>query len=156
MSQAANLTTDQSQQLIYSQLIAGQIPDPLAKLVTAQSGHETYGWTSNVYLTDNNGFGYGWNGHSYTSYPDVESSVSDIVGYLNRRVADGSFPPLDQITDATQYATLLKSVNYYEDTETNYLAGIQRWFNNNLTVVIAGSAGMLIFALLLFILFSKK
>lgn len=161
MSLAKDLSPDQSQQLIYSTLIAQGIPDPLAKLVTAQSGHETGGWLSNVYKTLNNAFGYGYNGTTYTAYNAVEDSVSAIVTYLNNRVQDGSFPSLDQITDPNQYAQLLQNAgpgSYYGDTEANYAAGIVRWFNNNLTTGIAISGGVLLLLAVgvYFLFFYKK
>lgn len=145
--QAANLSPDQSQKLIYSTLVDQGIPDPLAKIVTAQSGHETNGWTSHVFLTLNNAFGYGFDGSSYKQYSSVEDSVSDIVAYIQRRVRDGSFPSLDQITDPNQYAELLKNAapgEYYQDTESNYAAGIARWFNDNLTTGVVLSAGLIL------------
>lgn len=135
MSLAVNLSPDQAQTIIYSQLRTDGIPDPLAKLVTAQSGHETGGWASNVFMTDNNAFGYGFNGSAYKQYASVEDSASDLSAYLNRRVNDGTFPPLDQITDPGQYATLLKNAGYYTDNEANYAAGITSFFNGALTWV---------------------
>lgn len=158
MSLATQLTPDQSEQLIFSSLVSGGIPQTLAQLVAAQSGHETAGWTSNVYLTDNNAFGYGYNGTSYKVYAAVEDSAADLVGYLNRRVADGSFPPLDQITTPDQYAALLKQAGYYSDTETNYLNGLENWLNDNLgtVAVVAGGSGLIIVLVLLALAFWKK
>lgn len=159
MSIAANLTPDQSQQLIYQVIRNAGIPDPLAFFVVAQSGHETNGWTSPVYLADNNAFGYGFNGSSYKQYDTVEESATDIVGYINRRVNDGSFPDLSTITTADQYATLLKNAKsgaYYGDTESNYSAGISRWFDDNLKLIAGGSVAILIFGIFLFVLLNSK
>lgn len=147
---AINLSPSQSEGLIYSTLVSRGVPATLAQLVTAQSGHETAGWTSHVFMTDNNAFGYGYDGMSYRQYPGVEQSVTDIVGYLHRRVADGSFPPLDQITGADQYAQLLKDAGYYTDSEVNYSAGIAAWLNANLgKIALGGSFFLLIFGFLL-------
>lgn len=152
MSYAVDLSPSQSENIIYSRLRAGGIPDPLAKFVTAQSGHETDGWTSDVYMNDNNAFGYGFNGSSYKVYPSgIEASVDDIIGYLNRRVSQSGWPPLVQITTADQYAQLLKSSHYYEDTEANYLGGILRWFNNNLMWIGPLTIGLAIFAFYLLV-----
>ena len=161
MSLAANLSPDQSQQLIYATLNNAGIPDPLAMLVTAQSGHETGGWTSNVYKTLNNAFGYGFTGTSYRQYAAVEDSVADIVKYIQNRVQDGSFPSLDQITDPGQYAQLLQDAApgpYYQDTEANYAAGIVRWMNSNLGAAVAISGGtlLLLAAAVYFLFFYKK
>jgi Mannosyl-glycoprotein endo-beta-N-acetylglucosaminidase len=135
MSVAVNLTPDQSEQIIYSELVSAGIPPALAVLVTAQSGHETGGWSSHVYLTDNNAFGYGYTGSSYKQYSSVEASADDLADYLARRENDGSFPALDTITDPDQYATLLKSAGYYTDSESNYQAGIMNYLNNALSSV---------------------
>ena len=163
MSLAVNLTPGQSEQLIYQNLVDANIPGELATLVTAQSGHETGGWISPVYINDNNAFGYGYDGvSSYKQYASVEDSVLDIITYLHSRVNDGSFPPLDQITDASQYAELLKNAKpgeYYTAPLSVYTAGIERWLNNNLGVIAiaAGGAGLLVVIILLGIaLLSKK
>lgn len=155
MSTAVSLTPDLAQQVIYNQLRTDNIPDPLSKLVTAQSGHETGGWTSNVYKTLNNAFGYGYNGSTYKDYDSVEESAHEISLYLNRRVNEGSFPPLDQITDAGQYATLLKNAGYYSDNSDNYSAGISRWFNNNLQIA-AGISVAAVVGIGLFVYFLLK
>ncbi len=153
--QAVNLQPKDSEQLIFSRLVQNGFPDQFAKLVTAQSGHESDGWTSNVYLIDNNAFGYGYTGNGYTSYPDVESNVDDVSGYIKRKVTAGLFPDPAQITDPYQWASLLKSVDYYRDSETNYAAGIGRWFNDNLKT-LAISSGLVILGLLLAYLLFRK
>jgi mannosyl-glycoprotein endo-beta-N-acetylglucosaminidase len=163
MSVATDLNADQSQQLIFTTLTTSTgFPVLFAQLVTAQSGHETDGWTSNVYLTDNNAFGYGFNGVSYTAYASVEDSVQDMIDYINRRVADGSFPSLDQITTPDQYATLLKNAKsgaYFGDTVENYENGITNWLDTNLTatqVAVGGGAIIAIFVIAFILLSSKS
>lgn len=158
MSIAKNIIPSIAEQLIYNTLRAGGIPDPLAKFVTAQSGHETQGWTSAVWYKDNNGFGYGYDGKgNYKYYDSIEESADELVRYLNRRVDRGDFPALASITDPDQYAQLLKNAGYYGDTESNYSNGILRWFNNNLQFV-EGAAGIIIIfvTLLLFFLNNER
>lgn len=156
MSLAVTLSPDLAQQVIYKQLRSDNIPDPLSKLVTAQSGHETAGWTSNVFKTDNNAFGYGYNGSSYKYYDSVEESAHELSLYLNRRVNDGSFPPLDQITDAGQYAALLKNAGYYTDSSANYAGGISRYLNDNLQIAAGISVAAVVgIGLLVYILLKK-
>jgi hypothetical protein len=155
MSLAVDLSPADSQTVIYNELIAQGIPPALAVLVTAQSGHETAGWTSHVYLTDNNAFGYGYTGSAYKIYPSVEASADDLAAYLYRRQSDGSFPSLDQITDPAQYAQLLQSAGYYTDAESNYQAGIMNYLNNALESGVALVAANpipsgMIFVLLIF------
>lgn len=148
MSIAASLTPDQSEEIIFSRLIQNGFPASFAKLVTAQSGHETNGWTSDVYNNDNNAFGYGYDGTSYKDYDSVESNVDDVSGYIKRKVQSGVFPDPSTISDPNQWATLLKQAGYYTDSQSNYAAGIARWFNDNLQS-IAISSGLVIFGFLM-------
>lgn len=156
MSLAKDITPDQSQTVIFNRLLSNDFPETFARIATAQSGHETGGWTSNVYLTDNNGFGYGWNGSSYSNYPSVEDSVDDFAGYVWRKVDQGKFPDPTLITDPDQWASLLKSVSYYTDSESNYSSGITRWINENLSPGVVLSGSLLIFGFLLFLLLRKN
>lgn len=141
MDTAANLTPAQAQQIIYDTLRTGyDLPDPIAKIITAQSGHETAGWTSNVYKTLNNCFGFGYTGGgNYYGYNSIEDSVSDVVNWLSNNV-----PNFQNITDADTYATALKAAGYYTDSETNYSQGIANYINNNLQLIAGGSLAVLV------------
>jgi hypothetical protein len=152
MNIAVNLSPDQSEQAIYNAARNNNLPDAISKIITAQSGHETAGWTSNVYLSDNNAFGYGYDGAgNYYAYESVEDSVSDLVGWLTRHV-----PNFQDITDPDIYAASLKSKGYYGDTQTNYAAGIERWFNDNLTETGAGiGVAAIVGIVLIYILFKR-
>lgn len=155
---AASSTPAQSESGIYSTLVGIGLPDQFARLVTAQSGHETNGWTSPIYLAYNNAFGYGVDGTgAITGYEQVEDSVQDVVGWLVRKQDAGQFPDFSTITTPDQYATLLKAAGYYGDTETNYAAGIQRWFNANLTAAAGiGVGAVLVVALVIYLVTRKK
>jgi hypothetical protein len=153
MDTAASLTPDQAQQVIYDTLRTSYgLPDTISKLITAQSGHETAGWTSNVYQTLNNCFGFGYTGGgNYYAYNSIEDSVSDLVNWLSNNA-----PGFQNITDADTYAMALKNGGYYTDTESNYAAGIQNWFNNNLQLAAGiGVAGIVAIGLLLFFILKK-
>lgn len=141
MDQAVNLTPDQAQQAIYSYLRTNYaLPDPISKLITAQSGHETGGWTSHIWLQNNNGFGYGYQGGGvYNFYPSIQDSIDDVIGWLDRHA-----PGYENFTDPDTYAQALKNAGYYTDMETNYAAGISRWFNDNLQLVAGGSVAVLV------------
>ena len=110
MNQAVNITPGQAQQIIYDRLRSFYgLPDPVSKIIVGQSGHETAGWTSNVYLTDNNLFGYGYDGAgNYTYYPNgIEDSINDLVGWLDRHT-----PGYETLTDPGEYAALIKGSGY--------------------------------------------
>lgn len=153
MDQAINLTPDAAQQTIYSYLrTTYALPDPISKIITAQSGHETGGWTSNIWLSNNNGFGYGYQGNGvYNSYPSIQDSIDDVVGWLDRHA-----PGYETFTDPDTYAQALKNAGYYTDAESNYSNGITRWLNDNLQLVAGGSVAVLVGLVLLFYLVFKK
>ena len=157
MSFAIDLTPDQSEQIIYNVLRGAGLTDVASKIITGQSGHETNGWTSNVWISDNNGFGMGYDGTgNYWAFNSVEDSVSALLGWIGGKQSAGTFPDLSTITDETQYATLLKSNGYYTDSVSNYAAGIQRWFNDNLSLVAGVGAGALVVAAFVFYFIFKK
>lgn len=154
-NQAADITPAQAEKIIYDYLRTQYaLPDTISKIITAQSGHETNGWTSNVWLKDNNGFGYGYQGGgNYTYYPyGITDSVDDLVGWLDRHV-----PGYETFTDPDQYAQALKDAGYYTDVESNYSAGISRWFNNNLQLISGASVALIVGIFLAgWFLFKKK
>jgi uncharacterized FlgJ-related protein len=129
--------------LIYSTAIADGMPDLLAQLIAAQAAHETGNFTSNVFKSCNNAFGYKYVGqsiaspctkspelNSYAGYASVEDSVHEITGWIKRRQKAGTFPSdLETIKDPDQYAQLLKDTGYYGDTESNYANGVSYYFN---------------------------
>lgn len=145
-------------QIIYNTLKGDGIPDPLSSIVVAQAKHETANFTSNVYRTCNNAFGYkavynapqctqSPEGNSYEYYPGgVADSAHEISAYLKRRVADGSFPPLYQITSPEQYATLLKNAGYYGAPLSVYTTGIKRWFQKYETALLGTGSFLLLVA----------
>jgi flagellum-specific peptidoglycan hydrolase FlgJ len=155
MDTAATLTPDQAQQVIYNTLaVSYGLPDAISKIITAQSGHETAGWTSNVYNQDNNCFGFGYDGAgNYYAYNDIEASVQDVVNWLSVHV-----PGFASMTDPTAYAQALSDAGYYTDSVSNYANGIINYFNNNLTPTTAGIgvAAIVGIGLLLWFMFKGK
>lgn len=138
---------------IYSECIDQGMPPVLSNLITAQSGNETGGWTSNFFVNNNNCFGYSCvpgavhqngcsvgnadNGVKVGNYDSIEDSVDEICDWIKRRQADGSFPAdLSTITTPDQYATLLKNAgpdgdkSYYGASESSYAANIATWLSN--------------------------
>lgn len=143
------------EQIIYTQLLTDGMPEQLALLIVAQSKHETANYTSSVFKSCNNAFGYKYvgqklalsacnnapEGGSYAKYATVGDSAREIAQWIKRRQAEGRFPAnLATITTAEQYAGLLKMAGYYGDSVTNYTAGLLNWFKTNITP-IAGISG---------------
>lgn len=127
---------------IYNTSISDGMPPALATLITAQANHETNGFTSNVFKTCNNAFGYKYVGQSlatgacvnapegdqFAKYLSLENSTHEITAWIKRRQQEGVFPAdLNTITTPDQYAALLKDAGYYGDTEANYTNGLIYW-----------------------------
>lgn len=141
--------------IVYTQALAGSannpgLPDTLAQLVAAQAQHETGNFTSDVFNHSNNGFGYKYVGSSYQTgsykgygtYLNLQTSTMELVDWIYRRVADGSFPAdLTTITTPDAYAAYLQQASYFEDSLGNYTQGIADFFNTNILQVIQGNPG---------------
>lgn len=121
------------------------LPVALSNLVTAQARHESANFTSPLFLSDNNAFGYDYTGNAnqvgpslrshggnyYAKYSSLENSVDEIVDWIYRRAREGKFPAnLATIQSPNDYATLLKNSKYFEDDVTNYQNGLTRWLTN--------------------------
>ena len=154
-------------QIIYNTLKGDGIPDPLSLFVVAQSKHETANYTSNVFKTCNNAFGYkavfgapactqSPEGGSYKFYSGgVVDSAHEISAYLKRRVADGKFPALHLINSPEQYATLLKNANYYGDPLPVYTAGLLRWIQRYDSAIL-GTGSVLLIGVVIWQLLKNK
>jgi hypothetical protein len=127
---------------IYSQAITDGMPPVLATLIVSQSGHETDGWTSHVFTTCNNGFGYKYvgqatatgactgspEGDDYAKYSSIEQSTHELTLWIKRRQNEGKFPrDLSTINTPEQYNQLLYNAGYYGDNPTTYLNGLIYW-----------------------------
>lgn len=139
---------------VYNAAIADGIPGPLALLIVAQSKHESGNYTSPVFASCNNSFGYtttgsnSCDGHGdYKLYNSIEDSTHDVTGWIYRRLNEGNFPALATITDPTQYATLLHDNGYYTDSIYNYAKGLISWYDANIQGVAAGG-GLLLFIII--------
>ena len=123
------------------------VPSTLADLMVAQSKHESGDYSSHIFISDNNAFGYSYvagspwqigpgivadNGQPVGKYATIEDSTSEIVDWIYRRVHEGKFPAnLNDIDTPERYAQLLKAAGYYGDTIENYLEGLKRWYVRN-------------------------
>lgn len=120
--------------------IADGMPSQLAYLIAAQAVHETGNFTSKLFKENNNAFGYKYvkgamwqegpgrmspEKNVYARYASVTNSVHEVTAWIRRRLKEGLFPPLKEITTPNQYASALKKSGYYGDTIKNYVAGIE-------------------------------
>lgn len=129
-----------------------EMPMQLSKLIACQSAFETNNWTNNNFIKNNNGFGYkqviggrfqlakggihSTESDNYAAYATFEDSIKEICAWIKRRQKEGKFPSdLVTIQFPENYAYLLKSCGYYGGLETDYVKGIEMYFeklNNNL------------------------
>jgi hypothetical protein len=117
--------------LILQQARFNGFSEETARYVTAQSAHETNGWTSHIFNSNNNAFGMTYVGQStaagqkngYAYYINVNQSVTDFSKWWARR--NLFYMPILSLAD---YVRHLKVNNYFEDTEANYLRGCQFWY----------------------------
>ena len=129
---------------------ADGMPETLSILIAAQAAHETGNFTSNVFLQNNNAFGYkryagakyqigagriSPEGNNYAQYANIDNSVHEITGWIKRRLSEGKFPLLQSIKTPLQYAMALKSCGYYGDSVDNYTKGLERAIRKYLFVV---------------------
>jgi len=159
------------QQIIYDTLIGQKIPPTLAKIVTAQSQFESGNYKSNVFLQDNNAFGYKYvgqkiatkgipspanEGDNYAHYNSVQDSAIELANWLKRRHKEGKLPALELITTPQQYSKLIKAANYYGASESTYTKGITKIFNSlKINPIIGGLTGIIIIAAIFFLIKKK-
>jgi len=150
---------------IYNEARAAGMPVTLANLIVAQARHETADFTSNVFKSCNNAFGYKYagqslpvrpcvnspEGNSYASYPAVADSVQELTAWIKRRQSEGKFPAnLSEITTAEKYAELLKAAGFYGDPVSVYTSGLKRFAVNYGPAIGFGSLVIIGFAFFLY------
>lgn len=113
-------------------LVSYGLAEGFAEIVVSQSAHETGGWSSAVFRSNNNGFGMryprirqttavGEKG-GYSVYETVADSFKDIVFYLKYvRI------PKAAEASVSTYSEFLKMRKYYEDEFSNYANGVAAW-----------------------------
>lgn len=114
---------------IFDIIRAAGFNEVLTTFVLSQAAHETAGFTSSVYRNHNNAFGMKKPDLTdYQTYDTIEKSVQDFAGWYTRHRNSIFSLPLT-INSLKDYVRFLKNNNYFEDTEANYLAGCQRYYN---------------------------
>ena len=127
-------------QLIYDSAIKGGFTPTSAKLVVAQSRHETANYTSPVFKRTNNLFGMKFvnqklaitdnkkspEGDYYARYRNPKDSVDDAVGRLFNITMRGVTPSqLKNAKTPEEYSNLQKKRGYFGDEVAVYIKGIK-------------------------------
>lgn len=104
-----------------------------ARFITAQAGHESGDFKSDIFRDNNNCFGMKMalirkttatgEKHGHATYIDLESCIEDFrLYYLNFK-----YLPVYETLD--EYVKALKKRGYFQDSETNYWGGCTYFFN---------------------------
>jgi len=157
---------------IYNKALSDGMPTILATFIVAQARHETGNYTSNVFNTCNNAFGYKWvgqsnaspctgspEGNSYAKYVSLEDSVHELTLWIKRRQKESKFPAsLTAITTPDQYAALLKESGYYGASLQTYLNGLLAALSKlgQLAVSPTGGAVLLVLVAIGIIIWRKR
>lgn len=167
-------TAQQNSQIIFDTAISRGLNDTTAKLLVAQSAHETGNWTSNAFKQHNNGFGYMYlkgskwqtgskgliadNKAPVADYKSLVESTNEIIDWLKRREGEGKFK-IAELTTPEKYAKALKDSGYYGAAYSTYLGGLygglKKWTSNlyskaKTTVMENKTASFVVVALLVF------
>jgi hypothetical protein len=130
------------EQRIYDTAIQQGFPEAVAQLVVAQSKHETGNYSSNVFIIDNNAFGYKYVGQKlatkglsspegdyYAHYASVEDSTLELCDWWKRRIVEGKVSSFADISTADDYAAVLKRCGYYGDSLAVYTSALKKWLS---------------------------
>lgn len=121
---------------IYVLVKSAGLSDLLAMFAAAQSAHETNGYTSKIFKSNNNAFGMKFAGQStaigtkngYANYLNLEESVADFcVWWMKHRNKLLSLPLF--VNDLEGYVRFLKNQDYFEADESEYLKGCKYFYN---------------------------
>ena len=158
------------QQIVFNTAKKAGLNDVQAKIIVAQSIHESGNYTSHVFLTDNNIFGMKMptvrskqfierpstivmkseGAAPYAHYATVQDSVNDLLlswHKFNRTDWNKIYTP-------EGYAAYLKTRGYYGDTQENYTNALVRyfkgvqWLKYTTPILFFVLAGILIFQLI--------
>jgi len=118
------------------------MPTNMQYLLVAQAKFETANFTSNVFKTNNNLYGYkrvagakyqiglgliSPEGNNYADYATLEDSVKEVCAWIRRRQNEGKFPADLTTLNADSYAALLKPTWKFGITAESYANGLKRY-----------------------------
>lgn len=118
--------------LILVTLWKNNVSIDLSYIILAQAKHETWGFTSDIFIENNNFFGIkeakkrkrtciGTNrGHAV--YSSLEDCVLDYIYYMENRNI-----PFHE-TSIRKYTNLLKKKGYFEDDVDRYYKGVKKYY----------------------------
>jgi len=150
-TKSQNPPSDQVASSLYQTLVKAGCHPSNARLLIAQSAHETNGWKSDIYIKNHNLFGMkmphvrqttavkALNGYAY--YNTIEDSAADMLFWLAYEHYDYSkdvMPNLPSLEpnrttfidqSINMFVTFLKDKGYFTDTISNYYNGVKFWYH---------------------------
>jgi uncharacterized FlgJ-related protein len=138
-----NINGNNLDEVIYSEVINSNYPDTLARLIVAQAKHETGNYTSNVFKSNKNLFGYkryagspfqsgdgnmSPEGNNYAQYSSYKNSIQELLAWLRRRQNEGKLI-ISQLTSPSIYANALKKSGYYGASESEYYNALKYYLS---------------------------
>lgn len=134
------------------------LSDSVSRLIVAQARHETGNYSSNVFKSCNNLYGYKFvngkwqlsscsnspEGGKYAKYSTIADSVNELIDWLQRREKEGKLDT-SKIFTTGQYALALKNSNYYTDSIRNYQNGLEAGLKN-LKIIVGSGLGVVLLA----------
>jgi flagellum-specific peptidoglycan hydrolase FlgJ len=152
---------------VYIAALKMGMSENFAKLITAQSRHESGNYNSSVFNTNNNSFGYKYfkgsiyqlkgqgkkspEGNSYAAYANIEDSTFEVCAWLKRR-----WNIFKNVSTPEQYATALKKAGYYGDPISVYSKGVKKFYNEFVSGYKESSPYLLPITIVAIILLAKK
>lgn len=119
---------------VYNLLLKNGLRTDLAKYATAQAAHETGGFTSFLFMFNNNCFGMKYAGQAnavgmkngYAYYNSIDQSTLDFIDWFNdHRNFFQMIPNLDSLETWVHW---LKLNSYFEASEQEYLRGCKSFY----------------------------
>lgn len=126
-------TKNEIYKTVYSLLIENGIPFRFAQIITAQAAHETYNFSSKIYIENRNLFGMKLakirktlaigERYGHAIFRSLEDSVKDLILYFEAQRIDKNF------IDSDTYIETLKNKGYFEARLSEYQKGTAYFLN---------------------------
>jgi len=118
---------------VYALLIKNGIPFRFAQIITAQAAHETYNFSSRIFIENHNLFGMKLakirktlaisERYGHATFRTLEDSVKDLILYFEAQRIDKNF------IDSDTYVETLKNKGYFEANLQEYQKGVAYFLN---------------------------
>jgi uncharacterized FlgJ-related protein len=126
-------TKNEIYKTVYALLIENGIPFRFAQIITAQAAHETYNFSSRIFIENHNLFGMKLakirktlaigERYGHAIFRSLEDSVKDLILYFEAQRIDKNF------IDSDSYIETIKNKGYFEASIQEYQKGTAYFLN---------------------------